>query len=227
MARTQSRIILHQVIRKYPLLLIGFGMIATGAGDQKTASGEQSRAQALPRRSRYRPSWTAQRQNPPPFRLSGLPPATNEHPLVSFFLPFSFMSLTLADCPEWDANSGAMRSPDLASAQASVKAASTKAGAYISMWSAWAAEKRSNWSRPATTTPSRAPSPKPDEGADTPAAPASALSPALPDVPDVPAGPRSPEKESCTEAECENQLAEKRVPHLSPPMSLAEPVSTT
>lgn len=38
------------------------------------------------------------------------------------------------------------RAPDLSRAQASVSAASQRAGAYISSWGAWASERRKNWS---------------------------------------------------------------------------------
>ncbi|KAK5008159.1 hypothetical protein LTR16_004037, partial [Cryomyces antarcticus] len=50
------------------------------------------------------------------------------------------------------------RAPDLAQAQASVQAASARAGAYLSSWGTWASEKRkTGWSRPGlaslTTSP--------------------------------------------------------------------------
>ncbi len=39
----------------------------------------------------------------------------------------------------------ANRAPDIAAAQASVQAASQKAGAYLSSWGAWATEKKKGW----------------------------------------------------------------------------------
>lgn len=40
------------------------------------------------------------------------------------------------------------RGPDLAAAQATVQGAGQKAGAYISSWGAWAAERRKGWAKP-------------------------------------------------------------------------------
>lgn len=37
------------------------------------------------------------------------------------------------------------KAPDMAAAQASVQAASQKAGAYLSSWGAWATEKKKGW----------------------------------------------------------------------------------
>ncbi|KAI5204309.1 hypothetical protein E4T38_04756 [Aureobasidium subglaciale] len=42
--------------------------------------------------------------------------------------------------------------PKVAQAQASVQAASSRAGAYISSWGAWASEKRKNWQKPENST---------------------------------------------------------------------------
>lgn len=52
------------------------------------------------------------------------------------------------------------KAPDLSQAQANVQAASARAGAYLSSWGAWAAEKRK-------TGFSRGPSPSPEAGATT------------------------------------------------------------
>ena len=56
------------------------------------------------------------------------------------------------ETPEGDAvatqnesKGSAIRAPDLTAAQASVQAAGQKAGAYLSSWGTWAAEKRRNW----------------------------------------------------------------------------------
>lgn len=43
------------------------------------------------------------------------------------------------------------RGPDLSNAQASVTAASHRAGAYISSWGAWASERRKGWGKPAAS----------------------------------------------------------------------------
>ncbi|KAI4272876.1 MAG: hypothetical protein L6R35_006451, partial [Caloplaca aegaea] len=49
----------------------------------------------------------------------------------------------------------AARAPDLATAQASVAAAGQRAGAYMSSWGTWAAEKRKGWGAAAATTTPR------------------------------------------------------------------------
>lgn len=40
----------------------------------------------------------------------------------------------------------------MAQAQASVQAASSRAGAYLSSWGTWASEKRKNWQKPENNT---------------------------------------------------------------------------
>jgi len=54
--------------------------------------------------------------------------------------------------PEQEASASssglAARAPDLTAAQASVQAAGQKAGAYLSSWGAWAADKKKGWSKP-------------------------------------------------------------------------------
>lgn len=47
----------------------------------------------------------------------------------------------------------------MAQAQASVQAASSRAGAYLSSWGAWASEKRKNWQKPETNNAPAAPTP--------------------------------------------------------------------
>lgn len=47
----------------------------------------------------------------------------------------------------------------MAQAQASVQAASSRAGAYLSSWGAWASEKRKNWQKPETNNAPTAPTP--------------------------------------------------------------------
>ncbi|KAI4842336.1 hypothetical protein E4T45_09116 [Aureobasidium sp. EXF-8846] len=42
--------------------------------------------------------------------------------------------------------------PKVAQAQASVQAASSRAGAYLSSWGSWASEKRKNWEKPKTNS---------------------------------------------------------------------------
>ncbi|KAH0333882.1 hypothetical protein KCU81_g9667, partial [Aureobasidium melanogenum] len=49
--------------------------------------------------------------------------------------------------------------PRVAQAQASVQAASSRAGAYLSSWGAWASEKRKNWQKPETNNAPTAPTP--------------------------------------------------------------------
>lgn len=46
----------------------------------------------------------------------------------------------------------AARAPDAAAAQASLQAAGQKAGAYMSSWGTWAAERRKEWSKPTTAS---------------------------------------------------------------------------
>lgn len=55
------------------------------------------------------------------------------------------------------------RAPDLSAAQASVTAASQKAGAYISSWGVWASERRRGWGRSSMghSSDEQAPSPTP------------------------------------------------------------------
>lgn len=51
------------------------------------------------------------------------------------------------------ADCGTVTGPDLTQAQATVQAASSRAGAYLSSWGAWAAEKRKKgWAKPETTS---------------------------------------------------------------------------
>lgn len=63
----------------------------------------------------------------------------------------------LGDDPDWILVS---KAPDLSGAQANIQAASTKAGAYLSSWGAWASEKKKGWqaSRSASVTPLSSPS---------------------------------------------------------------------
>ncbi|KAG9828426.1 hypothetical protein KCU68_g14141, partial [Aureobasidium melanogenum] len=49
--------------------------------------------------------------------------------------------------------------PRVAQAQASVQAASSRAGAYLSSWGAWASEKRKNWQKPEANNAPAAPTP--------------------------------------------------------------------
>lgn len=43
---------------------------------------------------------------------------------------------------------GKPQAPDLSHAQANIQAASSKAGAYLSSWGAWASEKKKGWGGP-------------------------------------------------------------------------------
>lgn len=45
-----------------------------------------------------------------------------------------------------------LKAPDLSQAQASVQAASARAGAYLSSWGSWAAEKKTKWRASATSS---------------------------------------------------------------------------
>jgi len=45
-----------------------------------------------------------------------------------------------------------LKAPDLSQAQASVQAASACAGAYLSSWGSWAAEKKTRWRASATSS---------------------------------------------------------------------------
>ncbi|KAH0090362.1 hypothetical protein KCU60_g13287, partial [Aureobasidium melanogenum] len=49
--------------------------------------------------------------------------------------------------------------PRVAQAQASVQAASSRAGAYLSSWGAWASEKRKNWQKPEANNAPAEPTP--------------------------------------------------------------------
>ncbi|KAL8737299.1 MAG: hypothetical protein Q9181_001823 [Wetmoreana brouardii] len=54
---------------------------------------------------------------------------------------------TMSPAPNRFAAAAAARAPDFTTAQASVVAAGQRAGAYMSSWGAWAAEKRKGWGR--------------------------------------------------------------------------------
>ncbi|KAH7128725.1 LAlv9 family protein [Dendryphion nanum] len=58
------------------------------------------------------------------------------------------------------------KAPDLSGAQANLSAASTRAGAYLSSWGAWASEKKKGWG--AARTPSGTPLPSPGLADPTP-----------------------------------------------------------
>jgi hypothetical protein len=48
---------------------------------------------------------------------------------------------------------GKPQAPDLSHAQANIQAASSKAGAYLSSWGAWASEKKKGWGGPKSPSP--------------------------------------------------------------------------
>lgn len=53
------------------------------------------------------------------------------------------------------------KGPDLTHAQANIQAASTRAGAYLSSWGAWASEKKKGWGAAKSTTVTPVSSPPP------------------------------------------------------------------
>ena len=57
--------------------------------------------------------------------------------------------------PEPGSKVSAIRAPDLVAAQATVQAAGQKAGAYLSSWGSWAAEKKRNWEENKSTETSK------------------------------------------------------------------------